>query len=648
MRRLPGVLLYLPLLLIGGVVAAGAQAHGPVSSAPVIRFHDGDNLQWADPSLDDSSWPIAANGQVPRPAFRSDGFVWIRVRIPIPPGLAGPLGVQSLDAAQGPGVQQIFVNGVSAGQYGSFPPDDSARLPPRTLTFPIPAGGAAPGATALVALRAWSPPLQRIDGGPFHFAFAIDRLPVLTTAARADAATAFLATLPPVVPNVLLFLLGIALLVIFRRAAGRELALNALWLITLPPFLILESFALAHLASSFGSARAWLLLYTVIVIPGFWVTVEFLWTVFRFRDRLVRSLAHATWIVYVAGNLLVTLARHPAAWIPALYSISQDSLTLFNVICLGATLWALFVVRRNRIIAAAFSLINIPYLLTVAGLPWSFRIGAVQFDDQIIGFFIAGVTITAMLVHRAIVGWRTSQQLHAELLAAREVQQQLVPVDLPVVPGFALHAAYVPAAEVGGDFYQILPQQDGSSILVIGDVSGKGLQAAMKATLALGALRAFASENLSPASLLARLNRELCSTRSDGFITCLVARIDPDGTLTLANAGHLPPYRNGEEVKLDSSLPLGLDPAAVYPEASLVLAPGDSLTFLSDGVVEARDGAGGLFGFDRTAAISTQSAEEIARAAKHHGQEDDITVLTLARQGKGAETGKRQLAAVPG
>lgn len=620
---------WLPLCLLLCLLPPAAPAQTTPSSAPVIRYHDGDNPRWADPNYDDSSWPVAAQGQLARPAFNSDGFFWVRVRVSIPSGLAGPLGIQSLDASQGPGVQQIFVNGVAAGQYGSFPPHPSARLSRRTLTFPIPAGAAAPGASAVVALRGWSPPLERIDGGPFHFALAIDRLSVLTTAAQADAATAFLATLPPVVPNLLLFLLGIALLVIFRRTAGRELALNALWLIALPLYLVPLSFLDAGLMPPFA-ARTWLLLYTVTVLPGFWATVEFLWTVFRFRDRLVRALAHAVWIVYVIGDLLTSLARHPAPWIPPLYSISQDGLTLFNVICLGATLWAFFVVRRNRIIAAAFSLINITYLFAVAGLPWNFRIGSVEFEGQIIGFFIAGITITAMLVHRAIAGWRTGQQLHAELLAAREVQQQLVPVDLPAVAGFALHAAYVPAAEVGGDFYQILPQQDGSSILVIGDVSGKGLQAAMKGTLALGALRAFASENLSPASLLARLNRELCSTRSDGFITCLVARIAPEGSLTLANAGHLPPYRNGEEVKLDPGLPLGLDPSADYAESTIRLAPNDRLTFLSDGVVEARDPSGELYGFDRTAAISTRAAAEIARLAQHHGQEDDITVLTLA------------------
>jgi hypothetical protein len=332
------------------------------------------------------------------------------------------------------------------------------------LTFPIPAGPisagiAQPGTTALIALRGWSLPASRISFDALHFAFAIDRLGVLTTAARADFATAFLATLPAVLPNLLLLLLGIALLVIFRRAASRELLLNAFWLIGVPLYLIPNSFLGAGLMPSFLTARAWLLIYSASVIPGFSATVLFLWTVFRFRDRFFRSLAHAAWIVYAAGNLLTNLAHHPAPWIPPLSSISRDSLTLFNAICLGVTFWALFVVRRNRIIAAAFSLINVTFLLAIAGLPLSFHIGPVVFASQVIGFFIAGVTITAMMVYRAIAGWRASQRLHSEFQAAREVQQQLVPIALPAIAGFSLHAAYLPAAEVGGDFYQAFPRR---------------------------------------------------------------------------------------------------------------------------------------------------------------------------------------------
>jgi serine phosphatase RsbU (regulator of sigma subunit) len=109
-----------------------------------------------------------------------------------------------------------------------------------------------------------------------------------------------------------------------------------------------------------------------------------------------------------------------------------------------------------------------------------------------------------------------------------------------------------------------------------------------------------------------------------------VLRADPDGALTVANAGHLAPYLDAEELQIESGLPLGLAAGTVYTDAKFQLEAGSQLTLMTDGVLEATNSAGELFGFDRTAAISTQPAEEIARSAQQFGQDDDITVLTLA------------------
>jgi serine phosphatase RsbU (regulator of sigma subunit) len=100
--------------------------------------------------------------------------------------------------------------------------------------------------------------------------------------------------------------------------------------------------------------------------------------------------------------------------------------------------------------------------------------------------------------------------------------------------------------------------------------------------------------------------------------------------LLISNAGQLPPYRNGQEVEIPVGLPLGVDASAEYTELSLQLAPGDKLTFLSDGVVEARNAVGELFGFERTRQLSSRAAQQIADAAVQFGQQDDITVLTLS------------------
>jgi serine phosphatase RsbU (regulator of sigma subunit) len=123
--------------------------------------------------------------------------------------------------------------------------------------------------------------------------------------------------------------------------------------------------------------------------------------------------------------------------------------------------------------------------------------------------------------------------------------------------------------------------------------------------------------------------RSLTGNLRGGFVTCLAMRIHADGAVTLANAGHLSPYHNGEEIPLPPSLPLGIAADAEYTETSLSLAPGETFTFFSDGVVEARSPTGELFGFERTGSISRQSAQQIADAAQAFGQEDDITVLTL-------------------
>jgi hypothetical protein len=238
--------------------------------------------------------------------------------------------------------------------------------------------------------------------------------------------------------------------------------------------------------------------------------------------------------------------------------------------------------------------------------------------------------VGAVLVLRFARSAREEQRLRTEMESARRVQGQLVPVDLPQLKAFTCEAAYRAASEVGGDFYQVFPRSDGSALVLVGDVSGKGLRAAMLGTLIVGAAGALAQENLAPEEMLNRLNRHLCGRADGGFATCLCARLAPDGALSIANAGHLSPYHNGCELPCESGLPLGIMPESAYPETRVLLNPGDALTFLSDGVVEARSAAGELFGFDRTQEISRQSAEQIAAAAARFGQEDDITVLTLS------------------
>ncbi|HKO19499.1 MAG TPA: PP2C family protein-serine/threonine phosphatase, partial [Acidobacteriaceae bacterium] len=223
---------------------------------------------------------------------------------------------------------------------------------------------------------------------------------------------------------------------------------------------------------------------------------------------------------------------------------------------------------------------------------------------------------------------KRQQAMEEDVKQAREIQQILIPEKLPNLPGWTIDSEYRPARQVGGDFFQVMPEADGSLLIVVGDVSGKGLKAAMTVSAIVGALRD--SQKRRPAQVLAHLNRVLCG-QIGGFVTCSATLISEDGAIAIANAGHLPPYRNGEELPVANSLPLGVSAEVSYDEKHFNLAPGDRVVFVSDGVAEARDSKGELLGFDRMAALIGQSATAIAEAAQRWGQEDDITVLAIER-----------------
>ena len=249
---------------------------------------------------------------------------------------------------------------------------------------------------------------------------------------------------------------------------------------------------------------------------------------------------------------------------------------------------------------------------------------------------VRGVTTACVLAALLALLFREQRQvteeralLAGEMQAAGEIQQMLVPARIEPTPGVRIDVAFRPMREVGGDFYQVIRRADNATVVLIGDVSGKGLRAAMTGTLAVGVVRTLASEDLEPAALLTRMNREMATVQKDGFITCLCLFISAGGEMVAANAGHLSPYRNGEEIVFPSGLPIGIVPGAEFTQHALAVAPGDIVTLLSDGVIEAQSPTGELFGFDRTRQISHLPAAEIAHRAQLHGQQDDITVLTL-------------------
>jgi len=153
----------------------------------------------------------------------------------------------------------------------------------------------------------------------------------------------------------------------------------------------------------------------------------------------------------------------------------------------------------------------------------------------------------------------------------------------------------------------------------------------MLVSVLVGAIRGVAEYTSAPAELLANLNDRLMGRGGGSLSTALVASLAADGTVSIANAGHLSPYLDGEEIELPGELPLGVKANAHYGVTRFILPPGSRLTFYSDGVVEAQNAQGELFGFERGRELSTQPAAAIVEAARQFGQSDDITVVTIQR-----------------
>ena len=245
----------------------------------------------------------------------------------------------------------------------------------------------------------------------------------------------------------------------------------------------------------------------------------------------------------------------------------------------------------------------------------------------------AGFVFVFISESRRHIQVRTEKALlETEMAAAREIQRLILPDHSEPFPGFTVDTAYQPAQQVGGDFFQVLPDGGGGLLVVIGDVAGKGLPAAMLVSMLVGAIRTAAEDSQDPVVMLGRLHERLIGRTGTGFSTALAAHLSRNGEVSIANAGHLSPYLDGQELELPGALPLGIPGGGQYPITDFELGPGSRLTFYTDGVAEARSATGELFGFDRAKAVAMQSAASIVEAAADFGQSDDITVVTITRR----------------
>jgi hypothetical protein len=619
----------LPFLILCFSAVACAQTSigsfpsGVVQLTDGWRYQQGDNPEWANQQLDDSSWQSLPS----QPESDSCASAcWYRLRVQLPPHHA-PLAI--LLVAQ-KGVLESYIDGHRAGESRFEPWWQNTE--PVEYVLPLPADNAS--LTLAVRIR---PPRVAFDANEAaHFTASIGSPEPVQRAVDLHHAKRLLRFLPSGAINLVIFVSGIGLLLLF---ANQRASPEYLWLGLY--FVLLGSANALMTATVYAFAPG--IANDLYADPAIYL---FIVAQIEFTFAFIRRRPSRLWRVYEA----ILLCCPVAAVLCAVGVIHREYFLLESAVTLPAALALPILLfywhrRGNRearwlifpSLCPAFGVIasNTPTVGELFGRDLSPYLRPILLWNEA-PLFIYDLTDVIFLLAIGIVMFfrftslsREQARASGELGAAREIQRQLVPAALPVVPYCVLESAYIPASEVGGDFYQVLPQPDGCLLIVMGDVSGKGLKAAMTGALAIGALRTLAAENLTPAALLTRLNGQVVAAQQSGFITCLCASLAPSGILTLANAGHLHPYRNGEEVELDFGLPLGITSLSDYGQTTVALNSGDRITMMTDGVVEAKSPSGELFGFDRTRAISPQSAAQIAAAAQSFGQEDDITVLTL-------------------
>jgi hypothetical protein len=597
------------------------------------QFHTGDDPAWASPALDDSTWSAIEAGQPwETQGYRNyTGFAWYRRRLILPAD--GPhdfnfaLYLPSID-----GACDIYWNGALVGSYG--------KLPPHPVWYGF--GGFKPVAVRLgaaqsgvLALRVWSPPivfLSAPDVGGLIFVPQIGSAEAIaglenTARYRAREAGQFVLSVGRGFG-----LFGCLALLAWLRNPRQMLPLWLSLAMVYPAVrpLLISGPDMAPFRVGYGligplitlnDLALWFLLIHLLGLAS--------------HKRLVRW----AWIIGLVSLCLdltdsACIFSDWSSWPPGRF-LSIDVGTTVPVVCLEV--WGLVIIfaafgkrldtRRWIVAFSDFTGLGARWthstLIQIVRIPIVALNGSPLDTEDAINLLLL-VSILYAAWRYSIEQYRRQSSIALEMRNAREVQQVLIPDALPSVPGFAIESVYKPAGEVGGDFFQILPLDSGGVLAIVGDVSGKGMPAAMTVSLLVGAVGALADYTQSPGAILAAMNQRMLSRSAGGFTTCLVARVEPAGHLTIANAGHLAPYLDGEELALENGLPLGIAASATYRESTFSLRPNARLTLMTDGVVEARSGSGELFGFDRARhqpplrRIDRRRSRAIRPGRRHH------------------------------
>ena len=613
----------------------------PIDIGTIGVVNAGDDPNFAEPGYDDSHWQVINKFTLLRDYFHEgqQPIIWRRLHVRVNPadtGLALSIEPYGIDRAF-----EIYVNGRQLLNSGQVSPYVAYTRSARLLV-PIPDDQTRTG-SLLIAIRAYAPfaTWKRVNAAFASKALTLgpetelrDRM--LLRLIREKGAAAFIAVLGFGVGLVALllltshtrqteyfciFALGMTGALVFAYNTWITLInVPALWNIFILCLNNLNCFVFLLLCQALTKNRfsrwVWIYVGAASLLAS---TVAVFFDLGRLPATYT-DLANAPYYAIFAAIVPVLLLRQfrqgnrEAGMLTAFlffWSMSMYAIVLLSIFNLLSIFHGVSAFLTQSISGFAFGPLN-----------------ASVFD---IGTLLFWISLALIMVLRATHTSRVQAVLEGEMAAARAVQHVMLPEQIEAIPGFTVESAYLSAQEVGGDFFQVMEVDNGGLLVVVGDVAGKGLPAAMLVSVLVGSIRATAQFSHAPAQLLSSLNERLIGRTNAGFSTALAAHIEANGRVTIANAGHLSPYMDGHELELPGALPLGVLSGVQYEAVHFELLPGGRLTFYSDGVVEARNHRGELFGFDRTLKISTQPATVIAEAAKDFGQSDDITVVTIAR-----------------
>ncbi|HEX3986694.1 MAG TPA: PP2C family protein-serine/threonine phosphatase [Acidobacteriaceae bacterium] len=615
---------------------------------------------WAEPGFDDAHWenldltpasgaenPITGiAGYVPGWTHRGHpgywGYAWYRIRVDISaePGTRLAVAGPQIDDAY-----QLYDNGILTGHFGSFLPHGHLLYYSQPVLIDLPPLATDPSghSTQVLAFRVWMQASTLYQGSGVG---GIESAPVIGEASTIalvyhslrDQLTRVYLWQP--VEAGLFTLLGLLALSLFffDRSDRVYLWIGALLLIA----------AIDATSGSFAVWTTWIDSRYDIVSHNFvlaaleyagWVMIWRLW----FRQRRPVWLPWALMPMVVAlgiaqafsENFFPGFAAGPASAVG--YAVSLA----LRLVTAGFLLFIVFKGIREQGVEGWLAL---PPVLLESTAEFSHEIQhlglravwfpfGIQINLAVASRLLLVVVLTILLVRRLILSLRQQRILALDIKQAQEVQRVILPEARTALPGIVVESEYRPAREVGGDFFQVIPSvADGSLLIVAGDVAGKGMQAGMLVALLVGAIRSTAESTRDPLPLLEALNRRLLG-RGEAFATCLALRIASDGAVKLANAGHPPPYLNGQTIAIEGALPLGALDGAEFSVTRFLLQPGDRLTLTSDGLAEAQNPQGELFGFARVQQLvqSGQTAADLADTIQAFGQEDDISIVTVTR-----------------